>query len=358
MERVTRANRQPAEGAKAYANATTESEEGYVRGSPDRAIVAAAIAVAAHRSRPPYPGSAGKEPAAVVIRSPAPSFRGNPGPAVIRFPNPATVAIRRPIHGDPRNPDGTIIRNFAPLAVGIQILRSGVIGASAVNALSVADQVVAIVVPLVPVVPAAGRGHFILRVLAAALNRNGFAFANLRAARRRGNFHFALAHGYICFIWGNHVDAKTYIAFGGTDGEISGVHFGTNLAGLECRVGGFALADLHLDVFVGEIGDIRLRAIAQPENVGEIELQFSAGIVTCGNLVAGDYGRVQRGGGGIARVTTLRGYVAVNQADARNAAPGIHLGHQARCAKHCDRCHCQFRPSHTFPSHTLHDVTS
>ncbi len=98
-----------------------KSEEGHVRRRPDRAISAI------NRSRPPAPVPAINEPAAIVIRRPAPGLVGNPGPAIVGLINPAAIAVRSPARSCGRKPDVAVIGDVAPLAVGVQVLAARIV---------------------------------------------------------------------------------------------------------------------------------------------------------------------------------------------------------------------------------------
>src|SRR5207247_387914 len=82
-ERIARANREPADRAESNSESHreagapgAESEEGDIGWGPDRTVRRN------NRPRPPEPRTGREEPAAVVIRRPAPRFIRNPGPAV------------------------------------------------------------------------------------------------------------------------------------------------------------------------------------------------------------------------------------------------------------------------------------
>src|SRR5262249_41595490 len=75
-EGIKRPHRQPANRTEAHSESKSAapSKKAHVSRSPDRPIPRI------HRSRPPYPAGIPIEPAAVVIRRPAPGLVGNPGP--------------------------------------------------------------------------------------------------------------------------------------------------------------------------------------------------------------------------------------------------------------------------------------
>src|SRR4029077_13013820 len=103
--------------------ASAPTEEGDVGRRPDRLVAW----VHAHGTGPPDPITAVNEPAAVVVWRPAPWLVGNPRPSVVRVINPAAGAIRGPAWVLPRSPHRTVIRDFGPDAVIVQIFRADVV---------------------------------------------------------------------------------------------------------------------------------------------------------------------------------------------------------------------------------------
>ncbi len=69
------------------------------------------------------------------------------------------------------------------MAVGIEVLRSNVVRTGAVNPFGVADQVIAVIIPLVPVVAIPRVFDFVLRVRTGATNHDHFALTYVRAPR-------------------------------------------------------------------------------------------------------------------------------------------------------------------------------
>src|SRR5450755_1922341 len=115
METVTRSEGQPTDATPAAA----ETEERYISGRPDWTIERISIS----RTRPPAPAAICIHPAAIVIRSPAPRVRRNPGPTPIRLIHPTPIAIGSPVRRFVWTPHLTVLRNFRPGAVRIQIFR-------------------------------------------------------------------------------------------------------------------------------------------------------------------------------------------------------------------------------------------
>ncbi len=184
------ADRTPAAAkAESKSETTAESKERNISRSPNRAV----IRISVSRTGPPAPRAVVHHPATVVIRRPAPGIVRNPGPSPIRLIHPAAIPIRSPARGLVWPPHWTVIRNFRPRAVGVKILGSDVIVVGAPPRFRVADHVVAIGVPLVPVISGGGFADLVLRVRAAALNGDELALADAGAALRSRNFDFAFA---------------------------------------------------------------------------------------------------------------------------------------------------------------------
>src|SRR5208282_1206174 len=210
MEMVARSERQPADSApaeteaKAETKPPAEAEERNIGRRPDGTIERISV----DWTRPPTPTAIDIHPAAVVIRRPAPVIVGNPGPSPIRFVHPASIAIRSPArrHGWP--PHRSVIRNLGPGAMAIEIFGAGVIGTGLAPGFGIADQVVAIGVPLVKVIARRRFADLVLRIGARTLNGNELVLPDMRAALRRGHFDFAFTHQNFGVIVGGHQNAK------------------------------------------------------------------------------------------------------------------------------------------------------
>src|SRR5208282_414782 len=147
---IARPAGQPADVAPAPAKSkadpetqTAPTEEGDVRWRPNRVVARIPV----HGTRPPSPAAAINEPAAVVVRRPAPWLVTNPRPSVVRLPDPAAVAIRSPAFWLVRRPHLSVVGNFRPRTVIVQVFRSGVIPIGPLPALSSVDPPIALVVP-------------------------------------------------------------------------------------------------------------------------------------------------------------------------------------------------------------------
>ena len=185
MEMVTRSEREPADRtpasapAESKAETTAEPEERNISWRPDRLVKRVPVG----RTRPPSPTSVDIHPAAVVIRSPAPIIVRNPGPSPIRLIHPVAIAIRSPVRVRFRWPPHlTVIGNFRPGAVVVEIFGSNVVIVGLPARCRIADDVVAIGVPLVPIIAGRGFADLVLRLIARALNGNELALRS-RACR-------------------------------------------------------------------------------------------------------------------------------------------------------------------------------
>src|SRR5258706_6985999 len=173
IEAITGAAGQPANISKAAAKAnsnapssTAKTEEGNVRRRPDR------IVSAVNRSRPPAPTPSINEPATVVVRRPAPRFVGHPGPAVVGLKYPAAISVRCPVGATFGKPHAAVVRHIPPMSIIVKVVGAGVIRIGVAPTRRALDDVVAIVIPLVPIVFSVGSRYVVLRVVRVPLNRD------------------------------------------------------------------------------------------------------------------------------------------------------------------------------------------
>src|ERR1700747_3760889 len=127
---VTRTARQPADmtETKSESDANTEApasppKERNISRRPDWIV----SRINRHWPRPPRPTRAVGQPAAIVIRCPAPRLIRNPRPTEVWLPYPTAGTIRRPSGANVGNPHSPIIGNCGPTAVGVEVLRTGVV---------------------------------------------------------------------------------------------------------------------------------------------------------------------------------------------------------------------------------------
>ncbi len=162
MEIVARSNRKPAKAtptaiADSETKASAPAKERHIRGRPERVVACI------HRPRPPGPRIAVGKPTPVVIWRPAPGFVANPSPAVIGLIGPIAIAIRNPAIWLVGNPHIAVVGNVPPIAVGVQILRSGITAVGVTPGVGAADHVIAVAIPAIPIVTVRGRGDLVLR---------------------------------------------------------------------------------------------------------------------------------------------------------------------------------------------------
>src|SRR5450755_3260164 len=124
MEMVTRSQREPANSAPAAeAEATPPAEERNISRRPDRTVERVSVS----RTGPPTPSAVDLHPTPVVIRRPAPVVIRNPSPSPIWFVDPAAIAVRSPATRLVWPPHLTVVRNFRPGAMAIEIFGPDVI---------------------------------------------------------------------------------------------------------------------------------------------------------------------------------------------------------------------------------------
>ncbi len=148
------------------------------------------------------------------------------------------------------------------------------------------DHAVAIIVEGVPIVFALRRGDFVLRVSRGALHGDQIALLDARAALRSGNLGFTIADGYFCLSARIHINSVRAAISDGMNGNIRRVDFHVSLVALVHAEVGEAFAELQLNLRALERGDCRLRAICEAQNIGEVELYFSAALVAGRDFVA------------------------------------------------------------------------
>src|ERR1039458_9958532 len=278
MKEVTRTERKPADAAPAAeteSKSTAESKERNISRRPNRTIERVSIG----RTRPPSPTSADLHPAPVVIRSPAPVIVRDPGPSPIRLINPTPIAIRSPASRLVWPPHWTIIRNFRPRAMAVQIFGSDVIVVRVPPRFRVADHVVAIGVPLVPIIPRRRFADFVLRVCARACDGNELTLSDARAALRSRNFDFAFADQYFRVIVRGNQNSKAGFTPLGANGNVRRIDFRVRIAALVDGVIRHSVSKLNLDLRARQLRDVGLRVLRQSERVGIVKLKFSARLV-------------------------------------------------------------------------------
>src|SRR5208282_4166198 len=256
MKKVPRTKRKPADPAKAESESktTAESEEGNISRSPDRTIERIPV----RRTGPPTPPSVDIHPATVVIRSPAPGIIRNPGPSPIRLINPTPIAIRSPVRRHRWPPHWTVIRNFRPSAVTIEILGSDVIVVSVPTRFRVADHVVSIRVPLIKVVAGRSLANLVLRVRASSLNGDELVLSDARAALRSRNVDFAFADQHFGVIVGSYQTSQAGFAPLCANGNVRSIDLRVRIAALVDGVVRHPVSKLNLNLRARELSDISL----------------------------------------------------------------------------------------------------
>ena len=103
------------------------------------------------------------------------------------------------------------------------------------------------------------------------------------------------------------------------NGNIRRIDFDVGLVALEHAEVSEAFAELQLNLRALSAAMVACELSANPQNVGEVELHFSAALIAGRNFVSRRHRRVQRSRRPIPGIAALRRYVAMNQADARHS---------------------------------------
>ena len=178
------------------------------------------------------------------------------------------------------------------MAVGIQIFRSDVVTIRTTPRLRVADGVVTIAIPSVKIISRASIGDFVLRVVASATHHDGLPGPDMGRALRGRDVGLASAHQNFGLIVGVNRNPIAAIAAPGMNRQIGSVDFNVRFAvlydGIVCQSTG----ELDLNLRFGEVRDVGLRALVDSQNVGIVELNLRAAVITGRDAVSGNDGRI------------------------------------------------------------------
>src|SRR3984893_14692090 len=204
MEIVTRSQRQPADRAPATAKTesktTSVTEERNISRRPNRAIKRVRV----NRTRPPGPRVVIHHPTTVVIRRPSPGIIRNPGPSPLRLVHPAPVPIRSPVIRHVWTPHLAVLGNIRPGAMVVEIFGAHIVVIGVSPRSRIADNIVAIGIPLIPVIPCRRFGNLVLRLIAQPLHGNELALPHSRPTLRSRNFHFTFTDEHFSAIVGSN----------------------------------------------------------------------------------------------------------------------------------------------------------
>ncbi len=210
------------------------------------------------------------------------------------------------------------------MSVGIELFGTDVVAVGVAPALGVVDHVVPVFIKPVPVVSIGSITDLVLRVLSRAPHRDHFALLDFRAALRSRDIRLAVARNDAGLVVAEGLNAETAILVIGMDGDVGRINLRLRLAVFEDRVIDDALTHLYLDLRPRKRGDVGLRVVAQPQDVGVIELHLGTRRIGRGNLVTADNGSIERGRRPVAGITSPRGDVTVNQTDAPHPRLNLH----------------------------------
>jgi hypothetical protein len=316
-ERLTKAEREPAD-ASTEANAKPKvcaAIEAYERRTIDWSRE--------DGSRAPAPSSADECPAAIVERRKAPRCVVDPGPTPRTDIVPIAPTVGRPADCDCGGiPDWTILGLLAPGAVIVEV---GVAGNVAGDILRRRGAILAQVAISGPAIQAVRRGSG-RRVVLDILHTLEFCLlARVKAVGLSVGGDFALA--------ANHRDARGVAIFGDVNAEGASLFYSerkiwrvdfievafAQLADAEIH-GAFREAQLH-NVFV----KVEERNGSHAANMdGRLaNLELNAGIFVAPNFVADCHRAIFCSGAPIPGAARLKGYAAIEKANARDARRGI-----------------------------------
>ena len=183
----------------------------------------------------------------------------------------------------------------------------------------VADRIVAISVPLVPVISCWSFANLVLRICARASDRDELPFSYTCAALRSRNFNLALADKDFSMVVSSYKNSKARFAPLGANGDVGRIDFRVRIAALVHGVVRHTVSQLNLDLRARQLRDVGLRVFRQPERVGIVKFKFSACFVAGRNPISGKHGSIQRRRRPILGIAALRRHIAMNQADACHA---------------------------------------
>jgi hypothetical protein len=203
--------------------------------------------------------------------------------------------------------------------MAIQTFGSDVIVVRVPTRFRVADHGVAIRIPLIPVVPRRRFANLVLLVGARTLNRDELPLTHARSALRSSNFNFAFADEHFSVVVGRNQNSEARFAPLGANGYVWRIDFRVRIAAAVHGVVRHAVPKLNLNLRTRQLHDVRLCVFRQAKRIRVIEFKFGARFVAGRNTVPREHGSVQHRSRPILRIATLRGNIAMNQADARDA---------------------------------------
>jgi hypothetical protein len=169
----------------------------------------------------------------------------------------------------------------------------------------IADQVIAIAIPSIPIIPIRRLRNLILRRAAVSTHGSHISLAHFRAALGSGNLRFALSHDHNRVPVGMHFNAERPVMMRGMNRDVGRINLRLSFAVLGNHEIGNAFAQLNLNLFVRQVCNVCLGIRAQAKRVGEIELQLRAGVVARRNFVSSHYRLVHHNRRPVAGISTL-----------------------------------------------------
>ena len=258
------------------------------------------------------------EPAPVVVGSPAPGVVTDPGPAIEVYPDPSTVPIGGPTHGYRGKPAAAVAGNVGPTAIIVQVLDAVYAGVHVAVGLGLHELPVPLQVPEVPVVLGIGLGNLEFDTLIPLADDHAFTGFERFPAVGRGDLGPSFAHGDR-----HHVDTddfdpiapvllRAYRRQGGFDVDVG-------IAAPQFAVGDDPTLELNPEGSVGQVGQSDRGVFVEAHKIGVVQLDFGTGCEAGSQNVGFHQRHIGRGLNRISRFTSLRGHVALDQAEPGDA---------------------------------------
>ncbi len=277
---------------------------------------------ASNAARPPAPTERRViEPAAIVIRRPAPGIVADPGPAVPVVVHPASVPIRRPASRHAGNPNAAVLRIVGPVTVVVEVFRAIDVAADVLIGLRAFVVAVAILAPTIEFIALRRVDDLELRIVVGAAREHRAAGLQPFAASRREHFEFAGANrNFRGSVFANRDAILALLQ--GPQRHAGRIEFHLRFAVAHDTEHHRAPRDLDHVPLPFEFRQANFGIAGHAQQVRRVELQFRAGAGSGENTVGNHERSVDRGRHQIAGVAALDRYFAVHQADARDAAAG------------------------------------
>jgi hypothetical protein len=190
-------------------------------------------------------------------------------------------------------------------------------------ALRVTNGVVALFVPVVPLVFARGLKNLILGVIS-TLDLDELALLHLRAALRGRDINLALVDHDLSFRRRDHLNAVNTLAVR-MYCHVGRVYLNICLASFEHSVSHETLRHLNLNMRLRKISDFGFRVFAQTQHIGVVKLYFRPGPRSRSDPIPPADRSINRARDPLSRIPALRRHIAVHHAYPRDGRLGLLL---------------------------------